>query len=286
MSNQISCEKFLGKAIFRTNGPGAHLFGLEPHFGCCTANFGQGWPKLCLAAFMHNEDSIISAIPVPSCLRAKVGGENVEINLKTEYPFKTRFTYEISCGENTEFDFIIRIPSYAKGLTLDGQPAQPGDGQDMRVKIHGPRVIQLEYALEPVLLDRPNGLKSLRRGPLVFSVPIEYEKVMHEYTRDGVERKFPYCDYEYVGKSRWAFGLSGGEFTAAESLVTETAFSSLNPPVVIKAKLKEIDWGLEDGYDTVCAKVPESIRPVSDEVEMDLYPYGCAKLRMTELPLL
>ena len=97
---------------------------------------------------------------------------------------------------------------------------------------------------------------------------------------------FRSCDYEYVGKSRWAFGLSGGEFTAAESLVTETAFSSLNPPVVIKAKLKEIDWGLEDGYDTVCAKVPESIRPVSDEVEMDLYPYGCAKLRMTELPLL
>ena len=63
-------------------------------------------------------------------------------------------------------------------------------------------------------------------------------------------------------------------------------FASQKPPVTVKAKVKKIAWGLEDGYDTVCAKVPKSITPLEEEKEIVLYPYGCAKLRMTELPLI
>ena len=57
-------------------------------------------------------------------------------------------------------------------------------------------------------------------------------------------------------------------------------------PVVIKAKVKEIAWGFEDGYETVCAKIPESREAISEKKEILLYPYGCAKLRMTEIPLI
>jgi len=42
----------------------------------------------------------------------------------------------------------------------------------------------------------------------------------------------------------------------------------------------------EEGFETVCAKVPESREPIGEAREINLYPYGCAKLRMTELPLI
>ena len=70
MSNQIACIKFPGKSLFRTNNSQAHLFGLEPNYGCCTANFGQGWPKFALSAFLHKDGVLESALPVPCKLTA------------------------------------------------------------------------------------------------------------------------------------------------------------------------------------------------------------------------
>lgn len=284
MSNQISCQRFPGKAIFRTNGPESHLFGLEPNFGCCTANFGQGWPKLALSAFLHQGDAILSGMPLPSHLRTEAGGRPVDIVLRTNYPFENQFTYEIHCQEGAAFPFLIRVPSFAKGARLNGQPVP--SGQNASVEITGSTTLTLEYQTEPVLLERPHGLKSVRCGSLVFSLPIAYEKKMYEFQRDGVERKFPYCDYEYIGRSPWNYGFSSTRFEKEERQTASIPFSSEHPPVVLKAKVKQIDWGLEDGYETVCAKTPGSRAPGSAEQEVELYPYGCAKLRMTEMPLL
>ncbi len=114
MSNQIACVRFPGKSLFGTNGKEAHLFGLEPNFGCCTANFNQGWPKFALSAFMHNGNRIISAVPVPS-----------------------EVVFAIKAGEN--------------------------------------RIINISFETKPELFDRPHDLKSVRCGSLVFSLPISEE---------------------------------------------------------------------------------------------------------------
>ena len=125
---------------------------------------------------------------------------------------------------------------------------------------------------------------TVKYGSLVFSVPIEYEKKMHEYERDGVERKFPYCDYEYIPQSDWNYAYCSDELTVVNKKISDIPFSSKKPPITIKTKVKQIDWEYADGYRTVCAKKPKSIEPIGNEKEIELYPYGCAKLRMTELP--
>ena len=147
-------------------------------------------------------------------------------------------------------------------------------------------MIEVSFETVPYMEKRPYDLYTVKCGSLAFSVPVAYEKVMFEYVKDGVERKFPYCDYEYIPQSDWNFAYADTAMTVESRGVSEVPFSSQEPPVVIRAKVKKINWGLEDGYETVCAKVPESREPISEEQEMLLYPYGCAKLRMTEIPLL
>ncbi len=277
LSNQINCVKFPGKSLFRTNGSEAHLFGLEPNYGCCTANFNQAWPKFALSAFMHNEDKILSAVTVPSVLTTN----DFTVSLETDYPFVNELIYKIKTKKDITLE--IQLPEFAENIKADGKPAE--NDMSFCISENTEREIRITFDIPVTIIDRPNELKSVKCGSLVFSVPVDTEYEKKEYERDGVERKYPYCDYELKGVSKWNYAYCSDKFSVERSTSGAVPFSSVEPPVKITARVKEIEWGYEDGYDSVCAKLPESREPISEAKDIILYPYGCAKLRMTEIPL-
>ena len=280
-SNQIACIRFPGKPLFGTNKHEAHLFGLEPEYGCCTANFGQAWPKLALSTWAFNRfKTICSVVPLPSSIET----EWANITLKTNYPFENVLEYTIEAKE--DFNFFVRLPARIDNVRVNGKRHCDPVFLSQFLSAGMEETLTVTFDTKPEFIDRPHNLKSVRCGSLVFSLPIEYEKKMYEYERKGVERKFPYCDYEYIPKSDWGYAFSSFDFKVNRKEVTDIPFSSIKPPVTLTARMRKISWGLEDGYEHVCAKLPESRTPISDEVEIELYPYGCAKLRMTEMPLI
>ncbi len=279
MSNQIACEKFHGRSLFRTNNDEAHLFGLEPNYGCCTANFNQGWPKLALSTFLHDDNTVLSAVPLPSALEA----DGISLCLTTDYPFENNLHYHVNAGK--AFTLQVRIPSFAEKLCVNGEILACQDVLSFEIEEGHAYDISISFTTTPKLVDRPYDLKTVECGSLVFSLPVSYEKVMKEYEWAGVERKFPYCDYEYKGTSPWNYGYVSIDKAPLLRGIGDTPFSSQNPPVTLTAKVVPIAWGLEDGFESVCSKMPESREPEGDVREVELIPYGCAKLRMTELPL-
>ena len=148
------------------------------------------------------------------------------------------------------------------------------------------REIVVAFDTVPYFEKRPHDLNTVKCGSLVFSVPVKFEKNILEYERDGVERKFPYCDYELIPVSDWNYAYCENALEIQRGEIGDIPFSSENPPVTVKTSVKKINWGYEDGYDTVCAKIPESREAISEAEEILLYPYGCAKLRMTEIPII
>lgn len=278
-SNQIACQRFPTRPIFRTNGKEANLFGLEPNFGCCTANFGQAWPKLALSTFMHSGDTVVSVVPLPSRLTTA----DFTITLETDYPFKNRLQYTVETRK--ALTLKVRIPSFAKRVTVNGKRVDVSGELSVDVGMSGACIL-VEFETEPIIVERPHSLKTVRCGSLVFSLPISNEKKMYEYEKNGVERKYPYCDYEYLPTSEWSYAYSSPFFRTEARDVPDVPFDSVRPPMVVRAEVRRIAWGLEDGFDSVCAKTPGSLLPLSEPQEVELYPYGCAKLRMTELPLI
>ena len=130
--------------------------------------------------------------------------------------------------------------------------------------------------------ERPNGLYCVKRGPLLYSVAIEEEWTPLEYVRDGVERKFPYCDYEVRPLSKWNYAFADGQFTVEEREDWEAPFSTERPPISMTGSFVEIDWGFDNG---LCHQVPDSRVPLTPPQQVRLIPYGCTNLRMTEMPL-
>ena len=276
--NQVACQKTMIMAPWSTNGPYAHTFGLEPNFGCCTANFNQGWPKFALSTFMHKGDTILSSVMLPSVLN----DNGIKIRLETNYPFENKMRYYID--SERDFNFAIRIPSFAKNLKVNGESTEASI-LEFAIKT-GKTEIVIEFDVTPFFKERPNNLYALQMGSLLFSVPIEYEKEMREYVRRGVERKFPYCDYQFIPKTPWNYGFSDDDFEINFNGIGNNPFSQDNPPVTIKANLKQINWGLKFPYRSIARKTPKSIEPISEAQKIDLCPYGCARLRMTEMPKL
>ncbi len=276
--NQIACQKTMIMAPWSTNGPYAHTFGLEPNYGCCTANFNQGWPKFALTPFMHKDNTVISAVMLPSVLN----DNGITIKLETNYPFENKMHYYIDAEK--DFNFKIRIPSFAKALKVNGENVKVND-LDFEINV-GKTEIEVEFETTPFLKERPNELFALQKGSLLFSVPIKYEKQIREYIKKGVERKFPYCDYQFIPKTPWNYGFANDNFEFEYRGVGEFPFSQENPPVIIKANMQQINWGLKFPYRSVARKTPKTRIPVSDVQKIELYPYGCSKLRMTEMPII
>ncbi len=123
-------------------------------------------------------------------------------------------------------------------------------------------------------------------GSLLFSVPIEYEKQMREYVKKGVERKFPYCDYQFIPKTPWNYGYIDDDFEIKYNGVATVPFSQDTPPITVEAKMQQINWGLKFPYKSIARKTPKSRNPISEIQKIKLCPYGCAKLRMTEMPII
>lgn len=287
MVNQAACIAFPGRPHFRTNGGESHLFGLEPNYGCCTANMHQGWPKLTLHAVQRQEDGFCIAHLLPVSVDTELAGKAASIRVETDYPFRLAGRITVTCPEGASFALKIRIPAWAKDVRVNGRRARVRQGHiSLNKRWQGTQVLTLEMADEPRFVRRPTGLKTVEYGPLVFSLPIDAEYRMREYTRDGVERKYPYCDYELYPESAWNFGFADDCLTVEERPLDDVPFSSKRPALAVHASLAPAAWPWEDGFDTVPAVKPESSLPCGESRKMALIPYGCAKLRMTELPRL
>lgn len=285
MSNQIECVPFPGKSLFRSNGPGSHMFGLEPHFGCCTANFNQGWPKLAQSIFMKGEGEIVNVTPIPAKLTTEIGCGKVEIEINTLYPFRDRIEYKVKCEGTADFALKLRVPAWAKNVKLNSAGVDISDGFiTVKKAWEGEETLVLEFEREIEMLTLGGELYFVKYGPLTFSMPIEGKWKMVEYTRNEVERKFPYCDWHIYRNGEFAYGFAAKDFKVVYNEESDVPFSHTKPMLTLEAKLSRINWEMADGYRNVPAKYPTDRRAVSEAETVTLYPYGCTTLRMTELP--
>ena len=216
----------------------------------------------------------------------------------TNYPFDDVVRYEITADAPVDFTLRLHIPPHAGKAFLDGEPVETGSVVHLRRTWEGHSAVQLTFDFDVVTQEDPattalpteQKLWYVTRGPLVFALPISGIFTKREYTRDGVERVFPYCDYEIRPASDWEFGL---DKTAAQDCIklqfhdiSAHPFDEKQPPVTLTLPLRPIHWGYAPEHNgALAAELPHDYTPIGDAVSMRLQPYGATMLRMTSLPL-
>jgi uncharacterized protein len=290
--NQVECS--LHRRPWTTNGPESNLFGLEPNFGCCTANFHQGWPKFANSLFMlsgaekdSSQDGLVATVYAPCELHTNIRGTLVHVIEDTGYPFKGTVHLTINPAIPLAFPLRLRIPAWAVGtsIAVNGQqfPA-PKAGSFAKVDRtwnSGDRVL-ITFPMKPRLSRWFNNSVAIERGPLVFSYGIGESWVK---LRDrGMT-----ADWQIFPTTQWNYALTLDHDSPAESIqvveseISGGPFTSRNPAVKLRVKARKLTaWRAEDG---AANPVPPS-PVVSDQPEetITLIPYAAAKLRITAFP--
>jgi hypothetical protein len=279
--NQVVC-RVSPERIYVNNGPEANLFGIEPNYGCCTANLSQGWPKFASHLWMRSpDDGLVAMCYAPCDVTAQVGGADVKVQVETNYPFDEQVNFRVTTSRDVEFPLRLHIPNWASGATVcvDGEtsvPAEAGTFHEIRRRWRGTTTLNLTLPMSPRRLPRPGNRVAIARGPLVYALPIgEDWRILRGQP--------PRADYEVHPTTPWNYAIDPASVQFTTNPVGERPFSPDGAPVRATVEGKRIDaWQLERN---AAALPPDS--PVDSPhalEQLTLIPYGCTNLRVTEFP--
>ena len=126
-------------------------YGLAPNYGCCTANFNQGWPKFTQHLVMEHGSGLGLVVAMYSPAEVDytlANGIQAKLTIKTDYPFDDTVTIDASCGKGMILS--LRIPSwtYQSSVSVNGtaEDKSPLPGEEtielfIDIKSHGCHIV-------------------------------------------------------------------------------------------------------------------------------------------------
>ena len=292
--------------IWTHDGDMSETFGLEPNFGCCTANFNQGWPKLISQVVMAmpavGGAAVTLLIPANATLP-----DGSSVRVQTAYPFED--TVRVTCSpKGKAVPLWIRVPNWATQATMNGKKVAAGTFTKASCAPGGRNTFTLalapEITIEAWAGDKAGGAAkapafSVVRGPLLFSLPISHNFTTygrHFNASNGGESNDYYL--QPTEKARWNYALvvdpqnPSKTLTFAPGCPYKAGAAPFNRtgPLSITASARLLpSWGEL----SVNSAAPPPLSPACVNAsaacgvatELTLVPHGYTELRIGEFPL-
>lgn len=271
-------------------------FGLLTGYPCCTCNMHQGWPKLVQNLFYATPDRGLAAlIYSPGEVRWTVGDQvAVTIAEKTAYPFEEQIEFTFNPEKPVHFPFYLRRPEWASGFTIkvNGRDFAASEKERL-IKVDrewkANDTLQIAFEAQVRLSRWVENSVAVERGPLVYAL-----RITEEWQRR--EAHDMYGEYfEVHPRTPWNYGLlekhtkspESGFVLARQDRGNSYPWTLKGAPIVLRTEGKRIpEWQL---YNQRAGPLPHSRphRHLRDQPAdpIELVPYGCTRLRITEFPV-
>lgn len=275
-------------------------FGAPSGYDCCFSNAHMGWPKFVQNMWMATNNNGLAVITYgPNEVVAKVSnGQTAIFKQTTDYPFKDYavFTYE---GDEAAFELKLRIPEWANGtvVELNGHVltgVKEGEYYTIDRAWQKNDHVRVQFNPEIKIQSGYNDSVSISRGSLIFGLKIgEDWRINNDNTTRElkVEAHEELPTQEVFPTTPWNYGLLLNQEEIASNFVCEREetvhaqpFQYNQEPLRLKCKGQLIpEWTLDGNI-----VGPQPFGAVeadkSKQADIELVPYACSRLRITEMP--
>ena len=263
-------------------------------FECCFPNNTMAWAKFVQNMWMATETGGLAVTAYgPNYVTADVaGGKTAVFEQKTDYPFRDTVQL-VYAGDSAEFDLRLRIPEWAKGVTVKVNGKSYTDitnGEFYKIirKWENGDKIDITFESEVELSRWYNNSTSVKKGALIYSLKIEEDWRTDESSDiSGVVPTEEQPQREVYPASAWNYGLvtdKNAVFKVTENEMQLQPFTVNTAPVSIQAKGVLLEnWGM-DGKNAQ-AQPYGPIRYENAEMkDITLIPYACGRLHVSQIP--
>jgi hypothetical protein len=267
------------------NGHQANLFGLVPEWGCCTANYHQGWPKFTEHLWMATPDQGLAVLSyAPSRVEVLLpSGRHVVAEVLGSYPFAGDLDLRMDGLEGDAFPLYLRVPAWAKGARVRVADAaytgKPGSFIKLARRWKDGELVHIHFAM-PTLVRSWGPGNLVERGPLLFALDITPRE-----NRLGPD---PWSDQELFPVDPWNLALLVRPGDDLSSRVLALAnpqsgvFDRESPPLTLHVPARLVEnW---ERVDNSAGPLPAIPRLAGPRLDALLIPYAAAKLRITVFP--
>jgi hypothetical protein len=259
-----------------------------------------------------NDNGLALVTYGPSVVKARVGnGKEVTISEETNYPFNGSVKLTINTPNAVRFPIELRIPGWADSVTLKFKDktikAKNISTYQIKERWRNGDQIFVELPMHLRIEQHYNNSLAILRGPVYFSLRIDKQYKSVKINYDNFSYKGS-VDWEIDPLSAWNYGLLINKTNVTRGItVTENPVSSYpfsdkgdmiwsadsgkyfawkqDAPVLIRARGMRIPaWMMKNNSADVPPLSP--VKPEGDPEIITLVPYGCARLRITEFPVM